>query len=119
MNRRETDHATPPDLKIRPDTIVRGIVLAVALINQAAAAFGWVLLDLNDEAIHSTVFMAYELLSILFTMVISIIAYLKDNPLSKLSIFGHQIMAAHKDGTIPIEICEDCLDEHEHLKEGV
>jgi SPP1 family holin len=66
-------------MKIRPDTIARTAVLAVALINQAMAVTGRAPLDIDESAL-------YQLATLAFTLAASAAAWWRNNSFSKAAI---------------------------------
>lgn len=59
-------------MKIKTETIIRTIVLAVALINQILTIFGYSILPITDEQIA-------EVVSVIITIVTSVWAWWKNN----------------------------------------
>ena len=71
--------------KITSETIVRTIVLAVALINQILTSIGHSIIPISDEQINSTV-------STLFTVIASAIAWWKNNSFTAAAIEADKTM---------------------------
>lgn len=59
-------------MKVKADTIIRTIVLALALINQILAIFGYSIIPISDEQIN-------ELITLLFTIGASVWSWWKNN----------------------------------------
>lgn len=66
-------------MKISLDTVIRTILLLFALTNQILTASGHPILPFNDEFIT-------ELVTILFTLVASILAWWKNNSFTKNAV---------------------------------
>lgn len=75
--------------KITKETIIRTIILVVALINQILVMTGHSILPFTDEFIA-------ELVSTIFTVVVSIIAWWKNNSFTKEAVAADKIMKALK-----------------------
>lgn len=71
--------------KITSGTIIRTIVLIVALINQILTSTGHSIIPITDEQIDSVV-------SIIFTIVASVIAWWKNNSFTKAAIEADNTM---------------------------
>ena len=71
--------------KITSGTIIRTIVLAVALINQILTSTGHNIIPISDEQIDSIV-------SILFTVIASVIAWWKNNSFTAAAIEADKTM---------------------------
>ena len=71
--------------KITSGTIIRTIVLAVALINQILTSTGHNIIPISDEQIDSIV-------SILFTVIASVIAWWKNNSFTAAAIKADKTM---------------------------
>lgn len=71
--------------KITSGTIIRTIVLIVALINQILTSTGRSIIPITDEQIDSVV-------SIIFTIVASIVAWWKNNSFTKAAIEADNTM---------------------------
>ena len=70
---------------MKTETIIRTILLVVALVNQALTASGKNPLPFAEETI-------YELLTILFTVVASVWAWWKNNSVTKEAIAADEFM---------------------------
>lgn len=75
---------------MKTDTIIRTILLVVALVNQALTASGKNPLPFADETI-------YELLTILFTAGASVWAWWKNNSVTKEAIAADEFMRELKE----------------------
>lgn len=75
---------------MKTDTIIRTILLVVALVNQALTASGKNPLPFADETI-------YELLTILFTVGASAWAWWKNNSVTKEAIAADEFMRELKE----------------------
>ena len=71
---------------VKTDTIVRTIILIVALINQALAIFGHSLLPITDEQIT-------EIITLLITIGASMWAWWKNNSFTKHAIEADKVLA--------------------------
>lgn len=72
-------------MKISSGTIARTIVLALALINQLLTAFGYNMIDVSDETVNT-------LVSTIFTVISSVIAFWKNNSFTKAAIEADKVM---------------------------
>ena len=70
---------------MKTETIIRTILLVIALVNQALTASGKNPLPFSDETI-------YELLTILFTVGASVWAWWKNNSVTKEAIAADEFM---------------------------
>lgn len=71
--------------KITSGTIIRSLVLILALINQILTSTGHSIIPITDEQINSIV-------SIIFTVVTSLVAWWKNNSFTKAAIEGDKTM---------------------------
>lgn len=86
-------------MKIKKDTIIRTIILIVALINQILTATGINPLPFSDD-------MIYELVSVIFTVVASAVAWWKNNSFTQNALMADEVLNELKHGSdliIPIE----------------
>lgn len=74
---------------VRSDTIIRTVVLALALVNQILTVMGYAPLPLADEEVT-------ELLSLVFTTAASLWAWWKNNSFTTAAIQADAYMAALK-----------------------
>lgn len=74
---------------IKPDTIIRTVCLAIALLNQVLAATGKSPLPIKDEEVA-------ELVSTAFTIVTATWAWWKNNSFSQAAIAGDVVMKSIK-----------------------
>ena len=72
-------------MKITSGTIVRTVVLALALINQILTALGYNVIDISDETVNT-------LVSTIFTVVTAIIAFWKNNSFTKEAMKADEYM---------------------------
>ena len=72
-------------MKITSGTLVRTILLALALINQLLTAFGYNVIDISDETVNT-------LVSTSFTVVTAIIAFWKNNSFTKEAIEADKVL---------------------------
>jgi SPP1 family holin len=72
-------------MKISNGTIARTIILALALINQILTAFGYNVIDVSDETINT-------LVSTIFTVVMAIISFWKNNSFTKEAIEADEVL---------------------------
>ena len=61
--------------KVKPETILRTIVLIIALINQALAIFGREALPITEEEVYEV----YRFITYIITLVVSLWAWWKNN----------------------------------------
>ena len=72
-------------MKIKKETIIRTVVLALALINQILTAFGISIIPISDDQIT-------ELLSLVLTIGASVWAWWKNNSFTKNAIEADMIL---------------------------
>ena len=72
-------------MKISAGTIARTISLAIALANQALAIFGKDALPFADDEI-------YQLISLIFTLISSAVAWWKNNSFTKYAIAADEVL---------------------------
>lgn len=72
-------------MKIKKETIIRTIILAIALINQVLTALGKNPLPFSDD-------MVYETVSVLFTVGASAWAWWKNNSFTKNAIEADKVL---------------------------
>ena len=77
--------------KVKTDTIVRTVLLVVALINQALTITGHAILPISDEQIT-------ELLSLALTVGASIWAWWKNNSFTQAALAGDELKDSIKRG---------------------
>ena len=75
---------------IKPDTIARTIVLILALINQILAIYGRDKLPFAESDI-------YQIVSMVFTIGSSVVAWWKNNSFTKAAIHADTVMQRMKD----------------------
>ena len=78
-------------MKIKTETIIRTVVLAIALLNQALTAMGKNPLPFADETL-------YEFISILITFIASGWAWWKNNSFTKNAIEADAVLTELKAG---------------------
>lgn len=93
-------------MKISTDTIIRTVVLVVALINQVLTATGKNPLPFSDDVI-------YEAVTLAVTIGASVWAWWKDTPITKAAQVGSAITAEIKSGGISIEDAESLLGDQQ------
>lgn len=76
-------------MKIKTDTIVRTVILIVALVNQALTVAGKSLIPVTDEQIT-------EFISLAVTIVASLWAWWKNNSFTKNAIEADKVLAELK-----------------------
>lgn len=76
-------------MSIKKETIIRTVVLALALINQVLTAFGISVIPIDDAQIT-------ELLSLVFTIGASVWAWWKNNSFTKNAIEADKVLAQLK-----------------------
>ena len=72
-------------MKVKPDTIIRTIVLIVALCNQALAIFGREQLPITDDQV-------YQIVTLIVTIVTSLVAWWKNNSFTQAALRGDVLM---------------------------
>lgn len=72
--------------EVKPDTIIRTIVLMIALVNQFLAIFGKEALPIAEETV-------YQAVTLIFTIGAAVWAWWKNNSFTKAAIEGDK----HKD----------------------
>lgn len=78
-------------MKVKTDTIIRTIVLAIALVNQVLAIFG-------REAFPVTEDQVYQIVTILVTIGASVWAWWKNNSFTFAAIQGDKLTEKLKKG---------------------
>lgn len=82
-------------------TITRTIILVIALINQGLTISGHSMLPISDEQVQESV-------SLLFTIVMSLITWWKNNSFTKHAQLGDKVMKEYKaSGYVPAEFKEE------------
>ena len=79
--------------KIKPDTIARTIVLALALINQCLAIMGKGTIDIAENDV-------YQLVSLAWTIISAIVAWWYNNSFTKHARRADELLEALKNGGI-------------------
>lgn len=92
--------------KISKSTIIRTILLILALINQGLTISGHAVLPFTDEQVT-------EFLSMLFTGVTAVIAWWKNNSFTAEAQAGDNLKNALKEGAVKIEDLDDDIDDEE------
>jgi SPP1 family holin len=72
-------------MNIKKETIIRTVVLALALINQILTALGYSMIPIDDDLIT-------ELLSLAFTIGASVWAWWKNNSFTKNAIEADKVL---------------------------
>ena len=93
-------------MKIKPATFARLGALLVALINECLAIFGKAALPFTED-------MAYQAVSLIAVIVISLINAWFNNDISKVALLCGGVFDALTDGTIAEEEIEKLLEEAE------
>lgn len=96
-NENTDDSSKPIKVKVGADTVLRTVVLVIALVNQVLTATGHNPLPFSNEEL-------YSVLSAVFTVIASIIAWWKNNSFTKSAIYSDGIMKSLKDATKKGEI---------------
>lgn len=78
-------------MKIKTDTIIRTVVLLVALVNQILESTGHSVLPITDDQVS-------EFLTLAFTIGASIWAWWKNNSFTKSAIEADEILKQLKEG---------------------
>ena len=76
-------------MKVKAETIIRTVILAVALINQVLTIFGYSIIPITDEQIT-------EVISLVFTIGASVWAWWKNNSFTKAALEADEILAELK-----------------------
>jgi SPP1 family holin len=76
--------------KVSPGTIARTILLVLAFINQILTATGHSVINIEDETVE-------ELVSSIFTIVIAIVAWWKNNSFTQAALTADDVMNRIKD----------------------
>ena len=79
------------NLKTKMDTIIRLVILVLALVNQILTSTGHQVLPIDNE-------MATQIITLLFTAIASIIAYWKNNSWTKEAKQADEYLKTLKDG---------------------
>ena len=79
--------------KVKPDTIARAIVLAITLLNMMLTMLGKAPLDLDENTIYVAV-------SAVWTIVVAILCYWKNNSFTKAAIVADEFKDDLKRGRL-------------------
>ena len=74
--------------KVKPETIIRTIVLALALINQALAIFGREALPITEDEVYQV----YQFITFVITLCTSMWAWWKNNSFTQPAIKADEYM---------------------------
>ena len=77
-------------MKIKTDTLIRTVVLVIALINQILTSTGHSVLPITDEQVT-------EVITLAFTIATSVWAWWKNNSFTKAAIEADDAMAKKKE----------------------
>ena len=77
-------------MKITKSTIVRTVILALALFNQLMSATGHAILPIDDATVEAAVTTAA-------TIVTAVIAWWQNNSFTMAALKGDELMRAHKE----------------------
>lgn len=94
MNNDEEREVVSADLRVTPGTIVRTIVLGVAILNKILAYFGKPIINL-DSALLS------EFISDAWLIISAITAWWKNNSFTLPALAGDVVMRMMRAGTLP------------------
>lgn len=83
-------------MSVKKDTIIRTVILALALINQCLTMAGVNPIPVKDEQLT-------ELLSLLFTVAASMWAWWKNNSFTQEAIMADEVMHDLKAGELMLE----------------
>ena len=72
-------------MKVKADTIIRTVILIVALINQVLTSTGHSVIPITDEQIT-------EIISLLFTIGASLWAWWKNNSFTKSALIADEML---------------------------
>lgn len=95
-------------MKITAGTIARTIILALALINQVLVALGISPLEIGDETITNVV-------SLVFTIGASVVAWWKNNSFTSKAIAADQYMRSNTSEDSVDALVESTDEEEEEL----
>lgn len=73
-------------MKIKKETIIRTVILAVALINQILTLFGYSILPISNDQIT-------EIISLVFTIGASVWAWWKNNSFTPEALKADEVLA--------------------------
>ena len=79
------------NLKTKMDTIIRLVILVLALVNQILTSTGHSVLPIDNE-------MATQIITLLFTAIASIVAYWKNNSWTQAAKQADEYLKTLKDG---------------------
>lgn len=96
-------------MKIKVSTIARIGALLVALANQCLALFGNGVLPFTEN-------MAYQIISLAATIVISVISAWKNNDITKVARLAGKVFDALRDGKITENEVENMLKESDFIE---
>ena len=83
---------------ITPGTVVRTILLAVAIVNQILSFLGKPLIFINDDQLS-------ELVALVFSIVTAVVAWWKNNSFTRAARAGDKVMHGIKNGyTVNVDI---------------
>lgn len=77
-------------MKITAGTIARTIILALAIVNQILVMCGKPIIEIGDETIT-------EFVSGIFTIVVSVVTWWKNNSFTLPALMGDEIMRAERE----------------------
>lgn len=72
-------------MKVTSGTIARTIILALALINQLLTVFGYNVINISDDTINT-------LISTIFTIVMAIISFWKNNSFTQEALEADEVL---------------------------
>lgn len=78
-------------MKVKTDTIIRTIVLVLALVNQVLTSLGKNPLPFSQDEMYTG-------LSCIFTVVVSLITWWKNNSFTQSALIGDKVMHDMKNG---------------------
>lgn len=78
--------------KVSKETIIRTIILAIALLNQILAVCGREAFPITENTVYQFSDIAYQFVSLAFTICASIIAWWKNNSFTQEAIEADKLM---------------------------
>ena len=80
-------------MKVKTDTIIRTIVLVIALVNQILTSTGHSVLPISDDQVN-------ELITLVVTIGASVWAWWKNNSFTQAALYADQTMKEIKGGSV-------------------
>ena len=80
-------------MKVKTDTIIRTIVLVIALVNQILTSTGHSVLPISDDQVN-------ELITLVVTIGASVWAWWKNNSFTQAALYADQTMKEIKEASV-------------------